>query len=69
MTVYDLVELFVDSSFVDFAIYDIGSEMELYNGPADEIDEELIDLDIMSIDCPQPNTPFTVNVDTNEGLF
>lgn len=69
MKIYELVDLFVESSFVDFAIYDLHSEMDLYNGPADEIDDDLLDFEISSIDCPQPNTPFTVNIDTGDDIF
>ena len=68
MSVYDLMILFIDNGF-DIEIWDTDSELTIYQGPGDDIPDDLCELEVCSIDTPQAGCPFTINVDTGDGLY
>ena len=60
MTVYDLIDLFVED-YQKVAIYDLSIGEIVYKGTIDDMDYEYKVLEIMSIDCIENNI-LTINV-------
>ena len=52
MTINDLMELCIDSSFCKVEIYDLNKEDVVWSGCGDEIPDEYGELDINSFDVP-----------------
>ena len=50
MTIYDLMEMFVDSSFQQVYVWDVRTEREIWRGDYSDIPEELAYMEICSID-------------------
>ena len=66
MSVYDFIYLLVDDR-CNLIIYDLTSQKEIFNGPAfAAADEDVADLEIVSIDAPERTWSFTINVETGE---
>ena len=66
MSVYDFIYLLVDDR-CNLIIYDLTSQEEIFNGPAfAAADEDVADLEIVSIDAPERTWSFTINVETGE---
>ena len=67
ITVYDFIELCIDSSMLEVAIYDIGAdEPQIYRGYADEIPDDIMDLTVESFDVPDNTGVIGINVSTDE---
>lgn len=63
MNIDYLVSLFGDPGLQVIRIYDTATEKVLYYGEGDEIPEELLYLDVESLDCISKDT-LVINVDT-----
>ena len=66
MTVYELCDLFIDPAFQEIEIWDINTEKTVYKGEADEIPDNLNELEIQSIDNINKDGILSINVDTTE---
>ena len=64
MTIYDLTYLFTEN-YQKITIYELNSEKTIYNGTIADLDYQLENLEIASIDCVENNT-ITINVDIEE---
>ena len=67
ITIDDIIYLFVDASFQKIDVYDLDAGEVIFSGYADEIDDEIADMEISSIDGVTKDT-ICFNVNT-EGLI
>lgn len=72
MSIYDLIELFVDDS-QSIYVYDLNTDNELFKGDASDIPADLEDMTICSIDNVYPmdkDNPYAgfigINVDSSD---
>lgn len=65
ITVYDLVNLFIESSFQTIEVWDVSKEEVIFVGTLGEMPLEIQDLTVQSIDnLTKISSVLTVNVDT-----
>lgn len=65
ITVYDLVDLFIESSFQTVEVWDVSKEEVIFVGTLGEMPLEIQDLTVQSIDnLTKISSVLTVNVDT-----
>lgn len=66
LTVNDLLDMFADSDDQQVAIYDITTNTEIYRGTRDGMHDDMLDLEICSIDTLHEATQvLTLNVETD----
>lgn len=70
ITVYDLVELFLEADFQEIEIWNIYNEEVIFVGILDDMPLDIQDLTVQSIDNLEKGTNvLTINVDTEEFEF
>ena len=62
MSVYDFLDLCVDSSFLTVDIYDINSGKVAYSGNVDNIPDDYLYADVWSWDVPTVVDKITINI-------
>lgn len=62
MSVYDFLNLCIDSSFLTVDIYDIDMGEVVYSGSADDIPDDYLYTDVSSWDVPTKPDKMTINV-------
>lgn len=65
MTLYELINLCIEPSFLKVKIYDVNKCEDVWEGFGDEIPEEYEDLEVSSFDLPVKDS-ITFNVDLEE---
>lgn len=64
MSVYDLKELFVDDD-QNVYIYSLDDEVEVFRGSLREVDDDMLDEEIMSIDNIYPDNDGYIGININ----
>jgi hypothetical protein len=66
LTINDFLDLFADADDQQVALYDINTDTEIYRGTRDEMHDDMLELEICSIDTlHEATTVLTLNVDTS----
>ena len=67
LTVNDFLDMFADPDDQQVAIYDLTTNTEIYRGTRDDMHDDILDLEICSIDTLHEATQvLTLNVETDK---